>query len=243
MGRQITFWGGFGRAVMLCAGLGFVLGGCAVQKPETGSPKPELTEVKIPSPEDFTTVGKPTKTIKKLGGPVEIYDPTQDPEVRAVFGRIYTKGDQNLLISDQAGDLGDKLDVYSPDVRILRRALKLQRENYARKGCRIISTSECGSWWQIRGEADCLKNSEKDCSMSMIRAQANISGSCAVAGVLVYNRAIFPIGTHFLDNNQYRLTPSNSTAYPLPTIHNNQNEQFQNFFATACYRWKSNQGE
>ena len=63
-------------------GLGFVaiLAACAAS-----SPAPDTA----PSIENFTTEGKPTKTVQTPWGDKQVYDPTQDTEVIAAFEYVY----------------------------------------------------------------------------------------------------------------------------------------------------------
>jgi len=79
---------------MLSAALvaGGWLAGCATDAPDKASAETKQ-QTAIPSPEEFTMVGKPTRTIDTPMGPREIYDPAQDPDIvekfRNVSGKYY----------------------------------------------------------------------------------------------------------------------------------------------------------
>ena len=142
MNEHMKIWNWFGKAVLLCAGLGFVLGGCAAQKPETASRKSELSEVKIPSLEEFTTVGKPTKTIQTPNGSVEIYDPAQDSAFIAAFS-IYRKSgysfdEEQILNKRYRNNFGRRVIL-----------------DHARAGCKVMTDSICQNHATYLFEKDC----------------------------------------------------------------------------------------
>ena len=83
----------------------------------------------IPSLEEFTTVGKPTKTIETPNGPVEIYDPTQDPEVIEEISSIY-------------GNI-DTIQPLDTTLSISSLARSIQALELHRKGCQIVLSSTC----------------------------------------------------------------------------------------------------
>ncbi len=68
------------------AGVSALAISCAAptQRSQGANTKPIKT-VTLPAAEDFSAVGKPTKTIETPWGAREVYDPAQDAEVRAAF--------------------------------------------------------------------------------------------------------------------------------------------------------------
>jgi len=189
------------------------------------------------------TVLENSMTVQTPNGVVEIYDPTQDSNVQKAFKTIYDKSDKTLFISDVSpgidigyGDYAKKLDAYSPEVRLLRKALKRQRESYAFQGCRMINIPECGSWWQVPMNSDCITNNEKDCSASIVKAAANTAARCGVGNKAVYDRVSHPVGQYFfssLEEEAYAANHNQDWPKPAPSLQ----KQFSNFFAIHCRKW------
>ena len=142
-----------GLALAACV----LLVGCAVQRVEDRGRKTEdrtaktaPDKVHIPNPDHFTTKGKPTKTIQTPNGPVEIYDPTQDPEVRAAFGRIYDNNNQIISTTFFPQTYGyahrDGNRVYGSDGQILLIArAKMARSLINANACRAVIDATCTS--------------------------------------------------------------------------------------------------
>ncbi len=105
--------------------------------------------------DSFTSDGKPTKTIETPWGLREVYDPTQDEQVRAAFKRIYDKDEGVRHIESYTSRLEvyvnpnpyqnppvslprKKLESRQPthDDLLLHQALKDRRLNY--KNCNAI---------------------------------------------------------------------------------------------------------
>ncbi len=132
-------------------GLVLALAGCAsdgvegLNAPEKQTNTAQTIDVRIPSLESFTTKGKPTKVIKTPWGPREIYDPAQDPEVRAIFDVVYDRGD--ITFGDvsrynsyfRTGPEGVGNDSIL-ETEIIRRAREVQYNDMMRLGCRYIKT-------------------------------------------------------------------------------------------------------
>ena len=140
---------GYGLALVACVWLA----GCAGQLAEDSGPKTEdvaakqaPAKVRIPSPDHFTTKGKPTKTILTPNGPVSVYDPVQDPQVRAAFDIIYARGD--VTFGDvsryngytRTGPEGTGNDPVK-EAEIVRRAREIQYNDMMRLGCTDIRTT------------------------------------------------------------------------------------------------------
>ena len=189
------------------------------------------------------TLTKSSMSVHSPNGVVEVYDPTRDPQVQKAFKVVYDNSDKNLFISDVSpgidagyGDYAEKLDSYSSEVRLLRSALKHQRESYAFQGCRIINTSECGTWWQVQMDSDCTKNNEKDCSASIVRAAANTAARCSVGNQTAYDRVSHPVGQYFfssLEEEAYATLHDEHWPKTAPSLQT----QLRNFFKIQCRKW------
>ena len=232
---------GAGLALIACV----LLAGCAGQlagdvgpKTEDRAVKTTPAKVQIPDPDHFTTKGKPTKTIQTPNGPVEIYDPTQDPEVRAAFERIYTQNNSNYLyggggpLNRQMGgiDIDQIPETIRADVEVLYKALEGRRQQYLSLSCHIVSESDCGQWWQMTTVCP-KKITDHTCLPRYTLASANSRVMCDVDGKTVYRRSWHPIGTAFIDKSlgvdDYDIKPENPNA----------DKQFRNFYAATCSLW------
>ena len=104
-------------------------------------------------PENFTTEGKPTKTIETPWGPKEIYDPSQDLEFREALDSVYKRGNATFgdvsrfngamsqdpeYLSRHGFPVGLTTSAQPPDVVKLRLARKTQYYDMLRMGCKII---------------------------------------------------------------------------------------------------------
>ena len=80
----------------------------------------------LPELSDFTTEGKPTKTIETPWGPREVYDPTQDEAVIEAFKNVYIMGEQ-AISEDYLSELLPN-DILYESVRDLLAARKKFRQ-------------------------------------------------------------------------------------------------------------------
>lgn len=135
----------------LAGGALLLLAGCA------GGQAADVQAVEVASQSDatlenFTTVGKPTKTIETPWGPREVYDPAQDEEVRAAFLSVFKRGDVTFGdisryngITAQYPNRLTSFRKYTapqiknkPDARILKTARQIQYYDILRLGCKDI---------------------------------------------------------------------------------------------------------
>ncbi len=89
-----------------------------------------------PSIENFTTDGKPTKTVQTPWGDKQVYDPTQDAEVIAAY-KYVEKVHKKLGTSNT----NEQLKPYKQWFAKIRRT---QLHDMARLGCRIPIYPGCG---------------------------------------------------------------------------------------------------
>ncbi len=125
--------------------------------------------------ETFTTKGKPTKTIETPLGARELYDPTQDEDVRKAFKRIYDRdegvvhyelfvlhpsqgGKETYVLKDVLDDFGNKvilpngmvqnsLHPRAPDADdlIVMQSLIEQRLGYRDLKCQKVKENTCNT--------------------------------------------------------------------------------------------------
>jgi len=158
---------------------------------------------------NFTTVGKPTQTVETPNGPREIYDPTQDEEVRAAFTYIYNQNDPNFRL------------VYGPKpdgvhASILYRAMVEQKNSYKSLSCQTLVTSQCGVWF--------TRECKSDQSCKFVRNEANGRFFCNVGNARAHDIRRFPIG------ESARIGESPLLAMPK----RNLNDQMKNLFLVHC---------
>ena len=85
--------------------------------------------------ESFTTKGKPTTTIETPWGPKEVYDPTQDSEIREDF-KIWYNHPELISYNDHITEMYyfyEKNAKYKQ--QIIRDARRIQALDYARHQC------------------------------------------------------------------------------------------------------------
>ena len=148
--------------------------GCASDTPDKTIAETNQ-QTPIPSLEEFTTVGKPTKTIETPNGPVEIYDPAQDPEVRAAFNVVYARGD--VTFGDvsrynaffRTGPYPAGIATGNDPIKeteIVRRAREIHYNDMMRIGCRFIRTKPPQSYGRSHLKAPCEDSRMGDLSLS-----------------------------------------------------------------------------
>lgn len=93
----------------------------------------EPTEHSAVSVENFTTAGKPTKTVQTPWGDKQVYDPTQDPEVIAAFEYVYR------TLPDTPENQREKFYEYQD---FFSEISKIQLYDLSRIGCRKPLYSE-----------------------------------------------------------------------------------------------------
>jgi len=110
-------------------GLGFVaiLAACAAS-----SPAPDTA----PSIENFTTEGKPTKTVQTPWGDKQVYDPTQDTEVIAAFEYV-----KKMHLKDGPEESKATLSEYE---KLFSKVRRTQYHDMIRLGCLIPQYDGCG---------------------------------------------------------------------------------------------------
>jgi len=187
------------------------LTGCASGAPDKASAETKK-RTPIPSLEEFTTVGKPTKTIETPNGPVEIYDPLQDSEVRAAFGRIHDKGfnSPSEYYFFKVGNTADNNSWYlNNDVKLLFKARDKHYKNLVGHSCQKLETSSCGTTYN--------KIDNQDVKVIVTGAQS----LCSLNNqTLLYSVDFFPIGERMLDSFNQR----------APKM----DYQLSNFFGSFC---------
>ncbi|MEP1231672.1 MAG: hypothetical protein ABJG88_13450 [Litorimonas sp.] len=112
---------------ILMLGLFIALGACQEVNHTSSN---ELTE------ENFTAKGKPTKTLSTPRGDQEVYDPTQDPEIRKLFRGIYdyNRDPNNIDISYD----------YRSSGSIFFKVRQIQQLDLYRAGCKFLVVPHCG---------------------------------------------------------------------------------------------------
>gem|GEM_PF-4351449 len=218
---------GYGLVFAACA----VLAGCAGQRAEDIRPKTEdraakqaRAKVKIPDPDHFTTKGKPTKTIQTPNGPVRVYDPAKDPEVRAAFGRLYKNGTHIVNENSLRFPLSDEA--------VVLRARKKMYRDIVRQGCNVLMTADCNIFYHYyspksRDKYKACKNSNGfDC-----RAQSVfLNGQGDTNMCFVPSTNYFPISK---DNPMKTIVPANTTY-----SHDLSIEEVSNwFYSFNCIDW------
>jgi len=91
---------------------------------------------------NFTTKGKATKTVVTSSGSYELYDPLQDPQVKAAFDYVYARGIR--YDKDQASDPNIKADL-KPYIDFFDKIENIQINDLARSGCSNPTISKCRS--------------------------------------------------------------------------------------------------
>ena len=123
------------KAVFLCAviaGVSTLAISCAApaQTSQTENTKP-IETVTLPAAENFTTVGKPTKTIETPWGPREIYDPAKDEEF------LYKTRDYFNNSGSPSQTLSDVKQIYESEFQ------QSLLYDYGRIGCKRLTTAFC----------------------------------------------------------------------------------------------------
>jgi len=125
------------RYKYIILGLAALLTACAATTPTPEAP---------PSIENFTTEGKPTKTVQTPWGDKQVYDPVQDPEVIAAFNYVYQELPKQLKTLDGDSDVfGSEVEQnftnYAKRFELIR---NIQDNDLLRVGCsHSINTYSC----------------------------------------------------------------------------------------------------
>ena len=91
--------------------------------------------------ENFTTQGKPTKTVQTPWGDKQVYDPTQDPEIIEAFE--YVKRTHQHYGSLEKYD---ELKIYDELFETVR---DIQYYDMGRTGCQEITRQACGVYFEV----------------------------------------------------------------------------------------------
>ena len=177
------------------------------------------TPLDFPELSDFTTEGKPTKTIETPWGPREVYDPTQDEEVVTAFKKIY---DSNKF-GQALHELADNEHSLNAQYKILRFAETAQLEGYFEHNCRLVKSSECGSWYE---QIENCKVGKRQCQKMIITRVPNNTNVCELGNKTLFNRNRHPIGRNFFFKSNHTLTPNRK---PLSL-----QSQIENYFLKSC---------
>jgi len=105
----------------------------------------------FPELSDFTTEGKPTKTIETPWGPREIYDPVQDPQVIANFKLIHQLSERPiredyLLALDEKDILYKAVEVVLAARHNFRRKLMDESLVDGQNICQVFKESSCRTY-------------------------------------------------------------------------------------------------
>jgi len=82
---------------------------------------------------EFTTEGKPTKTIETPWGPREVYDPTQDVEIKSIFKKWYEENQYSAK---------EYKEHNQADYEIINTAREINRLDMKRLGCLDVDTND-----------------------------------------------------------------------------------------------------
>jgi len=230
---------GFGRGVVLCAGLGFVLAGCA----SGGATTAKLTEHATPA--EFTTIGKPTKTIKTPNGPVEVYDPSQDSEVRAAFKKLYNKRAKyfsrhpklRLCFSHMDGWENRKFFHNKKNKKlaeILAKAERAQTYDYMRAQCKGLSDYQYPDWRINRFTSSCPVYDWGSSELSVCEKQVRFRRS-------KYDDVPISRATCMIDRANKSPQDEDYRWFFIGEIgqkyHGDVGKQFELFFYKTCKKW------
>ena len=137
MNEQMKIWGGFGRVVTLCAGLG--LAGCASNEasvPQVEIEKPVTIEIvpqyDIDPAKAIDTSHLPKKTIKTPWGPREIPDQSKNPELREALETMQRLGKSSYSLPE-----------YRKAANLATRIHNIQNNDILRLGCAELRDSTC----------------------------------------------------------------------------------------------------
>ena len=135
--------------------LGAALLGCSNTESLSSQAKIE-TQAEVLKPtvaEEFTTKGKPTKTIETPWGPREVYDPAKDNVFKIAFEKVFLRGDVTFgdisrfngttsnnpeVLSKYDFPKGVTPSVPTQDAITLRLARQTQYYDMMRLGCKVI---------------------------------------------------------------------------------------------------------
>lgn len=101
----------------------------------------------------FTTEGKPTKPVVTEWGRSDVYDPAQDPEVKAAFDYVFDRG----LAYEKSPESDPTIEAdLKPYVEFFEKIEKIQMNDLARSGCKSTTVAYC------RGD-DIIQNKLSEC--------------------------------------------------------------------------------
>ena len=124
-----------------------------VERIETVVKQQEIKTVS--NPDNFTTVGKPTKTIEAPSGPRDIYDPAQDEEVLAAIEKLYA--DANVSFGEVSRLVGFESSPESTDayVNIVRKSRQIHYLDTVRLGCPRAVDVPCQYYGSLHFKKPC----------------------------------------------------------------------------------------
>lgn len=141
--RVMCFWQSGMKRGAAMAVLSAALLGCS--NTESLSSKAQTEFSKPTAAEDFTTKGKPKKTIETPWGPREIYDPAQDPEMLDFYlgvfkTQFYENPNRQKATSPNLHFTSEQREVFNSLVD----GFNVHRLDIARIGCVKAKTPTCG---------------------------------------------------------------------------------------------------
>ena len=182
----------------------------------------------LPELSDFTTEGKPTKTIETPWGPREVYDATKDPEIVKVFNQIYNTPNSGLPISAKYEE-GSALHLA---YKILEQASYQQRQSYEALYCKLLVDANCYVWWQKK---PCLTEdgefTYENCKHELIASGSGAPAGCTISEKTVFTNWWHPIGPNFFADG-WDVFVYESREVP------SREEQFENYFAIECKKYE-----
>ena len=186
-----------------------------------------------PTAEDFTTVGKPTKTIETPWGAREIYDPVQDEEVAKIFSKWYNENSKTYK-----GIQNEKSKAYN----YFAAAEKVNLINYMRLGCDIRERSFdwLPTWYEDKKlKLECGKESTAVESFLTLCEAENISPN----GIILQTQ---PTNKVPKNSTYHSSLPPREDGLPLPyqslvlgeSSGFDEAQLIEIIFDVYCRRWK-----
>jgi len=103
--------------------------------------KPTNVDTPTVTVENFTTQGKPTKTVQTPWGEKEVYDPAQDPEIIEAFEYVKRTHQRYGSIEKY-----DELKTYD---KLFETVRDIQYYDMGRTGCQEITRQACGVYFEV----------------------------------------------------------------------------------------------
>ena len=210
---------------------------------------------------EFTTADKLTRTIETPWGPREVYDPAQDPQVKAAFERIYNRdegvvhkeyfvvhpsqgGKETYVLKDALDDFDNQVimpngmvqNILRPrtpdaDDLIVMQSLIEQRLDYLDLKCQKIKENNC-TITHIYQE-DCLNGAP----CYRVKQTGGVCPSPipnSVGGLRgIYNNMNHPIGKKF-----FAMRWALDGGIQDPPAPLDYDAQLENYFFVKCLGWK-----